>query len=100
MLCIDGIFETQPIYIDSSQTVVPFVPNESTITYYPGNWDFNFIGVATFNAKPNASLWENYSEKLIPEVLRYVLDFDPIIPANYYQAYAQFSKIKMPYIFD
>jgi hypothetical protein len=98
--CIDGVFETQPININPAVNLVPFAINESSITYHPGNWDFNFIGLASFNAKPIQSLWENYASKLNPEVLRYALDFDPIITANYYQAYAQFNKTELRHMFD
>ena len=95
MFCIDGIMETQPIILYKDYS---FVQNESSIVYHPGNWDFNFIGVASFNAKP--SQW-NAELHFNQDVIKYMLDFDPIIPANYYQAYYSFVEHEsMPYTFD
>jgi hypothetical protein len=50
----------------------------------------DFIGLATFNAKPTTAVWGQNKDNFKDEVLRYALDFDPIIPANYYQAYYLF----------
>ena len=86
IFCIDGIFETSPITLNSK---LGFEATKSSITYYPGNWEFNFMGVASFNAKPAPNTWAN--GKYNPLVLKYVLDFDPIIPANYYQAYYKYT---------
>ena len=89
--CVDGVIETQPIYINKAISLVTFSDKVSSITYHPGNWDFNFIGLASFNAKPNPSIWQSNKSNIKLEVLKYALDFDPIIPANYYQAYYQFT---------
>lgn len=95
MFCIDGVMETQPIMLYKDYS---FVQNESSIVYHPGNWDFNFIGVASFNAKP--SQW-NAALRFNQDVIKYMLDFDPIIPANYYQAYYSFVEHEsMPHTFD
>lgn len=88
--CIDGVLETQPIYINQGSSLVTFTANTSSITYHPGNWDMDFIGLATFNAKPTTAVWGQNKDNFKDEVLRYALDFDPIIPANYYQAYYLF----------
>lgn len=101
MWCVDGVMETQPIYINKAISLITFSDKLSSITYHPGNWDFNFIGLASFNAKPNPSIWESNKSNIKLEVLKYALDFDPIIPANYYQAYYQFvNRESMSKTFD
>ena len=98
---MDGVFETAPIKCDRNYSFSCNLNNESKITYYPGNWDFNYIGVASFNAKPNPNTWSNQVDVINKNVIRYVLDFDPIIPANYYQAYYKFiHKVDYPKTFD
>ena len=101
MWCIDGVFETAPIKCAKNYSFSCNENQESTITYFVGNWDFNFISVASFNAKPNASTWKDQVNAINKNVIRYVLDFDPIIPANYYQAYYKFvHKKDYPKAFD
>lgn len=98
IFCIDGIFETQPINIDNTE-LISFNKKNSTITYHQGKWDFNFISFASFNAKPRT--WEdsitNDNNFTADSVLRYVFDFDPIIPANYYQGYCKAFDITVSY---
>ena len=98
--CIDGVFETAPITFN--KTAFSSNANKgSYITYHVGNWDFNFIGLASFNAKPNQSTWNSQVNVIKDDVIRYILDFDPIIPANYYQAYYEFvHKVPYPKAFD
>lgn len=100
MWCVDGVFETAPITFNKTGFSA-HASRGSYITYYTGNWDFNFIGVASFNAKPNESTWNSRVNAVKDDVIRYVLDFDPIIPANYYQAYYEFMYQKpYPKAFD
>lgn len=79
---IDGVLEVAPFEISGF-----FInANSTSITYCPGLWQYNHIGVATFNGKPSSIVTFDDGVN-ITAISRYLYDIDPIIPANYYQTY-------------
>ena len=79
-LYVDGVLEIKPFEIQNF-----FIePNKTKLIYYPGLWRFNHIGVATFNGHPQDTYHTDFD---CPCIARYIADFDPIIPSNYYQTY-------------
>lgn len=79
VLYIDGVQETKPFEINSFFIQAKY----TSLVYYPGLWQFNHIGVATFNGIPSSAI-TGIKQAC---VAKYLLDFDPIIPSNYYQTY-------------
>jgi len=88
--------ETSPLNIPDF-----YISIGTKITYYPGKWQFNHLGFATFNCRPRMTYVYTESgdqtEEVngVPSVVKYYYDYDPVIPANYYQAYSQ-----LEYTFD
>lgn len=83
LMCVDGIFESIPLDLG----VGVDLSSNTSITYYPGNWDYNYIGLMSFNAFPSSMQQLNNFSK---QVKKYKFDFDPIIPANFQQTYNSF----------
>ncbi len=77
-LFIDGVLETTPFEIQNF-----YIEKDIEVIYHPGQWQFNHLGVATFNGKPQSIETTND----IKSVAKYLYDIDPIIPSNYYQTY-------------
>lgn len=78
-LFIDGVIETAPFEVPNF-----FIENNYTyLVYHVGQWTFDHVGVATFNSK----LLKGFYGTDHSAIARYLFDFDPFIPANYYQTY-------------
>lgn len=78
-LFIDGVIETAPFEVPNF-----FIEKEYTyLVYHVGQWTFDHVGVATFNSK----LVQGFYGTDHSAIARYLFDFDPFIPANYYQTY-------------
>ena len=73
--CVDGIIESVPFNIDEFYLGVG-----TTITFHAGRWDYNHIGIATFNCIPNGI----DSNELLKN---YIYNIDPVLLSNYYQVY-------------
>ena len=87
LVLIDGIIELAPIGLDRSCSI----SKNTCITWYPGLWDYNYMGVMTFNGEPTNLDSEAANGMPGVELIRkYYHDFDVIIPSNYYQTYREF----------
>ena len=92
LVFIDGIAEVAPISLPRAE-----LGPSTGITWYPGQWDFNFAGVMTFNGKPGdidrfdqvPNSWTG-----VGLIRKYYHDFDMVIPSNYYQTYREYLQIQ------
>jgi hypothetical protein len=87
LILIDGVIELAPITLDRSCSIT----NNTSITWYPGLWDYNYMGVMTFNGEPT-NLDSSAADNMpgVGLIRKYYHDFDVIIPSNYYQTYREF----------
>lgn len=76
IVCIDGIFETQVLNMGEA-----YINQNTSITYHKGLWDYNYISLMSFNA------YKTNEPNLQSIVRRYKYDFDPVIPANFFQTF-------------
>lgn len=93
------------IYIDGVQETVPL---ETGITMEPGvtltipatSSQYNFFGFTSFNrGLGEGNLSSKWPESVQSTLQRYLDDFDPIIPANYYAQYTQIFEDVVKYVY-
>lgn len=95
VIYIDGVQETIPLETGITIQAGVTLTIPATSSYY------NFFGFTSFNrGLGEGNLSSKWPKSVQSTLQRYLDDFDPIIPANYYAQYTQTFKDVVKYVYD